>query len=92
MMAALEAALSAQSSKYATVSQQLRLELKEGLTKANQVCVGAGGWGKLGEETGMSCKTRHRQGSCTLRGPACRLDNAFVSLITTATRFIWPPG
>lgn len=42
MMAALEAALSAQSSKYATVSQQLRLELKEGLTKANQVCVGAG--------------------------------------------------
>lgn len=43
MMAALEAALSAQSSKYATVSQQLRLELKEGLTKAKQVCVGAGG-------------------------------------------------
>lgn len=37
MMAALEAALSAQSSKYATVSQQLRLELKESLAKAGQV-------------------------------------------------------
>lgn len=37
MMAAFEAALSAQSSKYATVSKQLRLELKEALVKANQV-------------------------------------------------------
>lgn len=37
MMAALEAALSAQSSKYATVSQQLRLELKEAVAKASQV-------------------------------------------------------
>jgi hypothetical protein len=37
MMAALEAALSAQSSKYATVSQQLRRELKEILAKASQV-------------------------------------------------------
>jgi len=37
MMAAFEAALSAQSSKYTTVSQQLRLELKEALVKANQV-------------------------------------------------------
>lgn len=37
MMAALETALSAQSSKYATVSQQLRLELKEAVAKASQV-------------------------------------------------------
>lgn len=37
MVAALEAALSAQSSKYAAVSQQLRLELKETLAKATQV-------------------------------------------------------
>lgn len=52
MMAAFEVALSAQSSKYTTVSQQLRLELKEALVKANQVCSGA--W-----KHPHSCHTRH---------------------------------
>jgi hypothetical protein len=39
MMTALEAALAAQSSKYSTVSQQLRMELKEALAKAHKVGV-----------------------------------------------------
>jgi hypothetical protein len=37
MMTALEAALAAQSSKYTTVSQQMRMEVKEALAKAHKV-------------------------------------------------------
>lgn len=64
MMTALEAALAAQSSKYTTVSQQLRMELKEALAKAHKVGSCAAGFSPHLNHT-TTLQTPHNDGNCT---------------------------